>query len=243
MLLPSTVAIFLFICVFTLYFTWGFTKLSGFHLIFVDARLYAKQIIISIVYLLSTFAIDYLIPESYKKYTFVSIYLSFGILPLLAIKNINIRKETLGNLLFRSQSLSKTIYFVIPLILVALWGFHRVWQNLSIQTIFSTTNIGGMEINSYLWLTCSLVFFVSIAIYSCVFSYNKLEIRDRGIWYISEIAWENMTDYYWIKNQQSDLLVIKHINGYKNEIVSKYPIAPGEKERIGEIFQDKINND
>ena len=71
----SKIFTFLYICAFTLYFTWGFAQLSSLFLIFIDAKLHAKQIIMAIAYLASAFAIDLVLPKSIGKYAYPSLIL------------------------------------------------------------------------------------------------------------------------------------------------------------------------
>ena len=99
----------LYICAFTLYFTWGFTKLSGFAYIFIDAKAHVKDIAVAIAYLVSTFSIDYFLPKSINKYAYPSLILSLAIMLLIAVKRLGDRQKALGELLFRSEYLSKTI--------------------------------------------------------------------------------------------------------------------------------------
>ena len=241
MVFASKIRVFFYICAFSLYFTWGFTKVSRFYLIFVDPILYAKQIIVAIAFLISILAISYLVPKSISKYTLVGMYCSFGILPWLGLKETNIRRQNLGELLFISQHLSKTIYLTIPIILVSLWSMYRVLQNISDKTtIFSTTKIGAIEINSYLWFSYSLLIVLSVTIYSCLINWNKLEIRDKGIWFISDTVWKKIVDYSWEENKQYDVLIVKQINCYKKEIKNKYAIALGKKEVVNRILRDKL---
>ena len=72
---------------------------------------------------------------------------------------------------------------------------------------------------------------------------SRLEIREKGIWYSpDDLVWEDIINYSWSENKQSDLLLIRHINGYNNKIESKYPVETGEREKIDKILQNKIKN-
>ena len=242
MISSSKIFAFLYICVFTLYFTWGFTKLLGLAYIFVDVRLHAKEIIIAIAYLASAFSIDYLLPKSIEKYAYPSFILSLAIINLIVPKSLSDRQQALGELLFRSEYLSKTIYYLIPFGLIYLWALYRQYRFISNQTASSTIDVGGVEVNSYLWSACLITVLISAAIHISVISWNKLEIRDKGVWYGSyDLTWRKIVDYSW-SDSKPNLLLIRHINGYKNEIEAKYSIVPGEKEEIDNILRDKLGN-
>ncbi len=144
-------------------------------LIFVDPQLYAKEIIIAIAFVIFFLCLNYLIPESLSKYNLVGIYLSFAILPWLGWIQMNIRRQYLGELLFVSQHLPLRIYYLIPLASIALWLMRRILQSFAGKTISSTIDIGGVEINSYLWSGCISIAMLSIMIYGCVFfGFGKL---------------------------------------------------------------------
>ena len=233
---------FIYICAFTLYFIWGFAKIPGLYLIFVDVKLYSRQIITAIACLISAFAIDYFLPKSVKQYAIASLLISLAIQLLIVLKSMNIRKHELGELIFKSEQLSRTIYFIIPFSLIVLWAFNRALNKLSNQTIYSTTDIGGIEVNSYLWFACWLSVLISNTIFCFAISWNRLEIRDEGIWYISELVWEDIVDYSWEENQKYNSLLVTHINGFGNEIKSKYPIEKKEREIVDKIINDKTKN-
>ncbi|MEM7591956.1 MAG: hypothetical protein AAF383_10650 [Cyanobacteria bacterium P01_A01_bin.83] len=237
----SKTFMFFYICACTLYFAWGFTKLSGFYLIFVNPKLYIPQIFIAIGYFISVLALDNLVPNSLKKYHTVSFILSLGILSLFLIINLMIRRNNLGNLLFSSQPIIQNIYFAIILSLLWIWSLSRIQKAASGKTISSTIDIGGMKINSYLWFGCIFFMMLSASIYICIFlGWNKLEIREKGIWLINETVWEEIVDYSWEQDKNADILVIKQINGFNKEIENKYKINSNDKEIVNQILSDKL---
>ncbi|MEM8675149.1 MAG: hypothetical protein AAGF83_14940 [Cyanobacteria bacterium P01_G01_bin.67] len=238
----SKIIVFLYICACTFYFAWGFTKLSSFYLIFINPKLYIKQISIAIGYFISVLALDSLVPDSLRKYHLVSIIFACGILILFSIVNLNIRRSNLGNLLFISQPIIKTTYFTIPFASGWIWSFSRILKYIADTTLSSTIDIEGMKINSYLWFSCTLFMFISITIHACIYySWNKLEIRKQGIWLLAdEVTWENIIDYSWKRDKNHDFLVIKQINGFNKEIENKDKIDSDDKEIVDRILSDKL---
>ena len=118
----------------------------------------------------------------------------------------------------------------------SLEGYTLVGLYLSL-----TINILGTEVNSFLWLGCCASILVSAIAYGYFISRNKLTIRDKGVVGISEIYWHQVVDYSFLEKERYSYLIIKHLNGFKREIETKYRIGLLEKERVKQIFQGKPN--
>lgn len=239
----SKTFIFFYICACTLYFAWGFTKLPNFCLIFVDLKLYIPQIFLAIGYFISLLTLDNLVPSSLRKYHLVSFMFSLGFLQLFLLKSLIIKRNNLGNLLFISQPIVKVIYYLIPFAFVYLWAISRISKAIAGKTISSNTDIGGIEINSYLWFSSIFFIMLSISINACIyFSWNKLEIRERGIWLINETVWEEIVDYSWEQDKNYDILVLKQINGFNQEAENKFKITSDNKATVDKILREKLKD-
>ena len=229
------------ILAFTLYFTWGFTKLPGLFYLFSDPKQHKTEIFIAITYLASVFALDYFIPRNLKPSVFIGLLLSLATIPLLLLYNSHNQKYGLGELLFRSQTVPKAIYIEIIEIIViiaAIFAAFLHWRNIKRKTIHDTINFGGIAINSYLWSAACLAIIFSIILQTVIqLNENRLEIRDRGLWYSTHaIVWENITAYNWSEYRQPPLL-IEYKYAFKTDLKLEIAIAPEEKERIDRILQ------
>ena len=231
----------LYICTVACCFSFVFTKLPYLYLIFFDFKSHIKQKSIALLSLLSLLTISWLIPKSLESYTLVGLYLSCAILLWLSIRNIVLRQQSMGEILFTSQYLLRTVYGIIPLSVVFIWSGTRIYQEIIRQNISSTINILGTEVNSFLWLGCCSLILVSAIVYGYFISWNKLTIRDKGIGGISEIYWHQVVDYSFLEKEKYSYLIIKHLNGFKREIETKYRIGLLEKDRVKQIFQDKLS--
>lgn len=242
MFLSSAIAIVLFICRFTFYLTWGFTQIGELCQAIFDKTFSFKNILISVLYLLPLVLIDRFIPDYLDKYSDVSSYLTFGLIIWFGLASQAKYKNNMGELLFVSRSVSKRIYLVIPFTLLSLWAIYSNLRILSGETeLLSSTDILMTKNYIYSLFICKVFVIVSVTICFYIFSWNKLEIRDKGICYISFITWKNIISYS-LSEEKPNLLIIEYLNGYKKEIRSKIAIAPEEKEQIESIFKNKLKN-
>ncbi len=236
----SSISIVLYTSVLTFYLVWGSTLIPKFYQAIFNKIFGFKNIFLVILYYLPFVLIDYFLPNYLEQYTLISIYLSIGIISWLALFSNIKYKNNLGELLFTSRCIQRKLYFTIPLTLICLWVIYKYvlvfFQGSESAFI---PEILGTQINPYLYSISQLFILLSIMINLHLTGWNKLEIRSQGIWYVSEIIWQDIVGYGW-SEEKNNLLIIKHLNGYKKEIQSKIKIYPKEKEQINNIFYDKL---
>lgn len=183
---------------------------------------------------------DYFLPNYLEQYTYISFNLAIGLIWWLTLISYIKSKNNLGELLFTSRCIQRRLYFTIPLTLFGLWVFYKYllvfFQGSELPFM---PEILGTQINPYLYSISQLFVLFSIMLNLHITSWHKLDIRNKGIWYFSTISWQDIVGYGWSEDK-ANLLIIKHLNGYKKEIQSKIKIYPEEKEQINSIFYNKL---
>ncbi|EAZ91536.1 hypothetical protein [Crocosphaera chwakensis] len=218
MSVSSSISIVLYTSGLTFYLVWGYTLIPKFYQAIFNKTFGFKNVFLLIGYLLPFVLIDYFLSNYPEQYTFISIYLSMGIISWLTLFSNIKYKNNLGELLFTSCCIQRKLYFTIPLTLIYLWVIYKyvlVFFQGS-ESAFAP-EIFGTQINPYLYSICQLFLLLSIMINFYVTSWNKLEIRSKGICYFSAIVWQDIVGYDW-SEEKNNLLIIKHLNGDKKEI-------------------------